>query len=237
MTPSPSPDLSVIVPTLDAAATVRGTLESIASSAARVTPLEVEIIVVDGGSLDGTRDVVTGHPGVRLVRQRGRGLASARNEGILTSRAPIVGFCDADDRWTPDALANRLEEWGSDMGRTTGNAWVTGWVHFVALDAHLGSGVREPGTRHPGFTPGATLIHRDALDRVGPFDTSLRIGADADWMMRAVTTLGQPCMTREIVLKKGLRPGSLSTDVDAYRKEMMIVARRFLHRERGKASP
>lgn len=233
MTRTAPPDVSIIVPTLHAVDTVADTLASITASASQVAHLDIEILVVDGDSQDGTAEVVRRHPDVHLLRQQGRGLAAARNEGVDASRAPIVAFCDADDRWTPGALASRLAAWSTDPSCGMDGGWVTGWVRFVALDARHGSGLREPGDTHPGYTPGAILVHRDAFDEVGLFDPSLRIGADADWMMRAVATLGTPCTTREIVLEKGLRAASLSTDVATYRRDMLRVARRFLDRQRG----
>ena len=64
--------------------------------------------------------------------------------------------------------------------------------------------------------------------RVGPFDQTLTIGADADWILRAERLLGPPVDVGATVLEKGLRAGSLSTDVENYRRELLIVARRFL---------
>jgi len=237
MTRTMPPDVSIIVPTLHAVNTVADALASITASASQASHLDIEILVVDGGSQDGTAEVVRRYPDVHLLRQQGRGLAAARNEGVAASRAPIVGFCDADDRWTPGALTSRLAARRTDPSCAMDGGWVTGWVHFVALEARHGGGLREPGDTHAGYTPGAILVHRDAFDEVGPFDPSLRIGADADWMMRAVGTLGRPCMTREIVLEKGLRADSLSTDVATYRRDMLRVARRFLDRRRGATSP
>ena len=78
------------------------------------------------------------------------------------------------------------------------------------------------------MTPGALLVRRSAFARVGPFDTTLTVGADADWIVRAVRLLGPPVDVDAVVLDKGLRAGSLSTDVDTYRRELLTVARRLV---------
>lgn len=81
------------------------------------------------------------------------------------------------------------------------------------------------------------LIRREIFQSVGPFDESLRIGADGDWILRAAQAMGPPLIIPRIVLEKGLRPGSLSTDVAAYRTEMLLIARRFIQRARHRGGP
>jgi hypothetical protein len=73
-------------------------------SVLRQTHPDVEIVVVDDGSPDNTRDVAARYAGVRYVRQDNQGLAAARNTGIRESRNPYLVFLDADDRLLPCAL-------------------------------------------------------------------------------------------------------------------------------------
>src|SRR3954469_14899324 len=68
----------------------------------------VEIVVVDDGSPDNTREVAARYATVRYVRQENQGLASARNTGIRESVSPYLVFLDADDRLLPNALAAGL---------------------------------------------------------------------------------------------------------------------------------
>ena len=75
-------NLSVIIPAYNAAASLPGCLDSVTGHGA-------EVIVVDDGSEDGTADVVSGYPGVVLVRQENRGVSAARNAGgTLAIRPP-----------------------------------------------------------------------------------------------------------------------------------------------------
>jgi glycosyltransferase involved in cell wall biosynthesis len=88
------PAVSVIVPARDAEATLGATLDAIA---AQTHPAdEIEVIVVDNGSEDGTAALAEAH-GVRVVRrERGEGPAAARNEGAAEATAPVLAFTDAD---------------------------------------------------------------------------------------------------------------------------------------------
>ncbi len=101
------PDVNVIVPAHNAEATIRRCLHSILRQQWRG---EVEVVVVDDGSTDGTaavvEDLARGAPRpVRLVRQDNAGAGRARNRGAEEARAPLVTFLDADDIWLPGLLA------------------------------------------------------------------------------------------------------------------------------------
>ncbi|WP_236638622.1 glycosyltransferase family 2 protein [Mangrovicoccus ximenensis] len=97
------PEASIVVPAYNAAATLRETLESLLAQ----THPDFEIVVVDDGSTDCSAAIARsfGDRRIRLVQQRNRGLAGARNSGIAAARGRYVGFCDADDLWRPGKLA------------------------------------------------------------------------------------------------------------------------------------
>ncbi len=95
---APGPALvSVIVPVLDEAAEIGGCLRSLLANA---PPLEV--LVVDGGSGDGTREIAGSFPGVRVLEAR-RGRARQMNEGARRARGEILWFLHADGRPGPGA--------------------------------------------------------------------------------------------------------------------------------------
>ncbi|MEM1545659.1 MAG: glycosyltransferase [Candidatus Methanomethylicia archaeon] len=86
-------DISVIVPVRNGANTIRDLLESLMKL--EYDRRKYEVIVVDGYSTDGTRELVLKYP-VKLVMQEGTGLNAARNTGIKNSKGKIVVFTDAD---------------------------------------------------------------------------------------------------------------------------------------------
>lgn len=81
------PMCSVVVPCFDAEGTIEATLKSVMAQ----TATDIEIIVVDDGSLDNSAAVVNRlierEPRIRLIRQDNAGVAAARNAGILSARA------------------------------------------------------------------------------------------------------------------------------------------------------
>jgi len=101
------PTVSVIIPSYNCERYIAETLESILDQ----TFKDIEIIVVDDGSTDKTRQIVTsyGEP-VRLVTQTNAGVCAARNHGIREAAGQYVCLMDHDDYWLPDKLALQLEQ-------------------------------------------------------------------------------------------------------------------------------
>lgn len=83
-----TPNVSVVIPTLNSAGTIRTCLDAVGRSAA-------EIIVVDDRSSDGTQDIARSH-GATVIEVATRSAASARNEGVAHSKGEIIAFTDSD---------------------------------------------------------------------------------------------------------------------------------------------
>jgi glycosyltransferase involved in cell wall biosynthesis len=101
--------VSVVIPAYNAASTIAETLRSVRSQ----THEALEIIVVDDGSTDHTRDIVATHaavdPRIRMIAQQNAGVAAARNNGWRNARADLIAFVDADDLWSPRKIEHQLE--------------------------------------------------------------------------------------------------------------------------------
>ena len=95
------PWLSIVMPCLNAVETINRSLDSIDSQ--RV--LGVEVIVADGGSTDGTIDILASRPDVSWHSEPDAGLSDAFNKGAARSTGEILGWLNADDVDLPGALA------------------------------------------------------------------------------------------------------------------------------------
>lgn len=182
--PPPFPRISVIVPVRDGAAHLG---DALASVLAQTRPA-AEILVVDDGSRDESAAVAARFvaPGgvVRCVRQPPGGAAAARNLGVALTTGDWLAFLDADDLWTPDALARRGDALAADpeldlvLGRTE---------QFLSpeLNEPARARLRRPEGSAPGFLPGAMLVRRVAFARVGAFETGWELGEFIAWFARA----------------------------------------------------
>lgn len=102
------PDVSVIIPTYNYAQFLAESIQSVLQQ----TYSEFELLVVDDGSTDQTRQVVAqfeSDPRVRYLFQENRGDAAARNTGINHTTGRFVAFLDSDDLWLPEKLARQVE--------------------------------------------------------------------------------------------------------------------------------
>jgi glycosyltransferase involved in cell wall biosynthesis len=217
--------VGVVIPVRNMARHLGRALESVLAQ----QPAPVDIVVIDGGSTDGSMSVARAFP-VRILNQHGKGLAGARNQGVKAVSGELVAFCDADDRWSVDALAVRLAALRSCPEAMA----VIGRVILEEIEAEVpNSAQRERiGRSVAGFTPGALLARRELFDLVGQFDEGLTIGSDSDWFVRLQQSAVPWMQIETSVLHKGARCDSLSTDVAHYRRELLMVARRFVQRRR-----
>lgn len=157
-----TPRLSVIVPTLNEAAGIAATLEALAPLRERGH----EVIVVDGGSRDGTRELAGDNADSVISAPRGR--ASQMNAGAAIARGDVFVFLHADTRLPTDADA-RLRDGLSTSGRA--------WGRF---DVHIDGGAAllpviaffmNLRSRVTGIATGdqAMFVRREAFARAGGF--------------------------------------------------------------------
>ena len=97
-----SPELSVVLPTLDEAEGLRALLPRLKDLFERLG-LRGEILVIDGGSKDETAELARSH-GAQVMRQQGKGFGSAVREGLHAARAEWVAILDADGSHAPEDL-------------------------------------------------------------------------------------------------------------------------------------
>jgi glycosyltransferase involved in cell wall biosynthesis len=179
--------VSVIIPSYNQVRFVASTVESVLAQ----TYPNVEIIVVDDGSTDNTREVLAAFSeNIRYIYQENRGLAGARNTGFLASHGDYLLFLDSDDLIHPDKLGLHvaLLEAEPDFSLVY-SAWqqinedgtqVLGEVR-PNKQGHL---LKELLGRSFFFFASAAVVRRECLEQVGLFDESLRWGEDADMWLR-----------------------------------------------------
>lgn len=116
-----APHFSIVVPTYNRSASVLDTLKSCFDQ----TLDDFEVVVVDDGSTDDTRDVLSAmdDPRLTVVHQDNAGPAAARNHGMRVARGQYIAFLDSDDRWYPEFLAV-----ARDMLETHGDALLYGQI-------------------------------------------------------------------------------------------------------------
>lgn len=210
---SPRPQLSIVVPTHDTRELTLACLASVAAEA-RDTTAEIEALVVDDGSRDGTAEaVVSRHPEIRVLRhEQRRGFSAAANRGLAAAHGDVLLLLNSDTEVLQGSLATLLEAFRSDPRLTVAGAslrypdgrpqWSGGplptlpWLFALAsgLPAILGHltdwrRLRPPrGTRGgpvDWVTGAALATRRGAWERHGPLDEDFDFyGQDLDYCWR-----------------------------------------------------
>ena len=197
------PRVSVVMAVLNGAARLPEALASIRSQTVPVA----EILLVDGGSTDGTRELAQAADDVRLLDQEGPTLAGAYNTGIGAAGGTHVAFLSHDDLWMPRKLEVQLERLAAPPPADA----AVGHVTFVV----------EPGDRPPaGFRPEllegprparimeTLLAPRDVFERVGPFRADVSPADDVDWFARAQDAGVRMAVVPDVILRKRVHEGS-----------------------------
>jgi glycosyltransferase involved in cell wall biosynthesis len=177
--------VSVVIPCYKQAHFLGEAIESVLSQSYR----NIEIIVVDDGSPDGTAEVAARYMGVRCLRQANSGLPAARNAGLRQSQGEYVIFLDSDDRLLRDAVGLGI----AAMGAHPECAFVCGHNRYIGADGAPIAQPRRPcvGVNYMSLLahnmiecPASVLYRRDRIEAVGAFDHTLRSCEDHDLYLR-----------------------------------------------------
>lgn len=181
------PKVSAIITCYNSEAHILRALDSVRR---QTRPVD-EIIVVDDGSMDGTRERLRGEPGIHLVAQENAGPGASRNAGIRAARGDYLAFLDADDMWLPDKTRRQYEHLRihpEDVAVSGGKIW---WneeedrQHSHAYDPRQRRRLRRhlPHVNCVG-NPSMVMVRAEALAALGGFDPTIRWGQDWDLWIR-----------------------------------------------------
>jgi glycosyltransferase involved in cell wall biosynthesis len=221
--------VSVIIPTFNRAAIIGRALCSVMEQT--VSPHE--IIVVDDGSTDGSRDIVSRQlPCARYIYQENGGPALARNRGLQEARGNMIAFLDSDDFWTKNKLEIQLALFDKDPALDI----VSGQTQTIRdknpPTANAVEDIGEP--THLFAYLSASLLKKSCFDRVGPFNPGLRFANDMDWAMRA-REIGLKRVFHDGIVSYYLRHGSnMTLDIEQTAQEAIAALKFSLDRRRNK---
>jgi glycosyltransferase involved in cell wall biosynthesis len=194
------PKVSVIIPAYNHGHFLGEAVQSVLDQ----TFPDFELIVVDDGSTDNTKEAVESFkdPRIRYIYQENRGVSAAQNTGIRASSGEYIAILGADDIWLPQNLELKVKVLDSrpevalvcsdgfifddTTGVTLGSMW-----HLYSPGLNPRRAARQPlrellSRASIFIRPQFTVLRREVFTEVGYFDESLRIGEDWEMFIRIV---------------------------------------------------
>ncbi len=196
-------------------------LEETIKSVINQTYDNVEYIIIDGGSTDGTVDVIKKYEDKidYWVSEKDAGIYDAMNKGLRLSSGEVIGIINADDWYVADAIEKNIE-----VLQKTGRDYSIGNIKKVPsniiskpitplIENEIYSGMMYPHI--------AAFIRADVYKRIGLFDTKYRIAADFDMALRIhIQQFKAVAIDKTIAI---FSDGGISSDTQAKKENLMIV--------------
>lgn len=192
------PIVSVIIPTYNRAHLLGRAVGSIINQTYR----DFELIIVDDGSTDNTRDVVesVNDNRIKYIRlDRNKGAAAARNAGIEVVKGEFIAFQDSDDEWLREKLEKQMQAFEncpqhvgvvySDMWRVRENGEVRYWQSPTITNGCI-IDAEKLEYRVMGVGLCTTVIRRECLRKAGSFDEKFPRFIDLDLFIRLSQSTG-----------------------------------------------
>lgn len=221
------PLVSVIIPNYNYARYLPQVLDSVLAQSYS----NVEIIVVDDGSMDDSKAVLRNYEKhVRLVEQPNQGVSAARNRGVRESSGELLAFLDADDVWLPLKLERQVgrflnqPELGlvhcgvEDISETgvTRQSHLDGLEGWVAKDMLL--------FRRPVILGGGSglVIPRATFESLGGFD--IRLSTSADWDFCCRVAIRQPVgFVPEVLMQYRVHGTNMHGNISLMERDMLLA--------------
>jgi glycosyltransferase involved in cell wall biosynthesis len=221
-----SPRVSIVTPSLDQGEFVAAAVESVLAQGID----ELEHIVVDGGSSDGTLEILAGYPHLKVLRDPGRGQSHAVNLGLRDATGEVIGWLNADDRYLPGAVRSALGRFDreQDAGVVYGNAELIDAAGAVVGEIRSGPfDLRRQLNGINGIPQPAAFIRAAVLAETGLLDERLHYVMDYELWLRAAHVT-QLVWVDETWAQFRSHPGSKTVgEWEGFWPEARAVARSF----------
>jgi glycosyltransferase involved in cell wall biosynthesis len=223
--------VSVIIPTYNAARFVTTAIDSVLAQ----TFKDFEILVIDDGSTDNTREILEKYdsPQIHYLHKKNGGVSSARNYGIENSRGKYIAFLDADDLWLPEKLEKQvaLLESNEEIGlcyvateRVNENLQTIGYVAANSYDDYC-----EALLLNLNIVTGScssAVVRREVVLQTNGFDVQFSTCADWEYWLR-LSLLTQFAPIAEYLVKYRVVTGSMSSNPYVSKRDTLGVLNKF----------
>jgi glycosyltransferase involved in cell wall biosynthesis len=207
-----NPLVSVIIPTYNRGWVLSEAIDSVLAQDFQ----DYELIVVDDGSTDDTREILdTYGRDIIVLHQTNKGVSAARNQGIAQAGGQLLAFLDSDDIWLPRKLSQQVDFFKlhpDAVINQTEEIWIRNNVRVNPKDRHhKPSGmIFERSLGLCLVSPSAVMIKKTLFDDVGVFDENLPACEDYDLWLRIGCHFPIHLIDTPLIIKRGGHKDQLS---------------------------
>ncbi|MBC6434705.1 glycosyltransferase [Nostoc sp. HG1] len=223
------PKISVIIPAYNCEKTIKYTIESVLNQ----TFSDIELIIINDGSQDSTREVIAEiqDSRIKVFSYPNAGGNVSRNRGLHLAVGEFVSFLDADDLWTPDKLHSQLKALQENITAKVAYSWTdyideNGEFILSGKRVNLNGNVYESLLLNNFLENGSNpLICRTSLIKLGSFDESLSAAQDWDMWLRLASKFDFICVPSVQILYR-VSANSVSSNLVRQEKSCLQVLER-----------
>ena len=225
--------ISVIMPAFNAARFIRAAIGSLLAERETV---DLDIIVIDDGSTDETRAIVSElaaqHGEIRLLQNPRKGIAAARNTGLdnLADGCRLVAFMDSDDMSYPGRLARQRAILDGDPQIDVIYGRVQMFAEFDDETLAPRKGSRTKIIRGPYLQ--SSMYRPEVFEKVGRFDETFRQGCDTDYVLRVVENGIRLVLEDDIAAYYRRHDANVTLDTAEMQREFMLASMKWAARNR-----
>jgi len=223
---SKRPLVSVIIPTYNRGWILQEAIDSVLDQDFS----DFELIVVDDGSNDNTREILGAYRDrITVLRQPNRGVSAARNRGINEAAGQLIAFLDSDDLWLPGKLSTQVgffEDNADAVINQTQEIWIRNGQRVNPKKRHhkFSGMIFERSLALCLVSPSAVMIKKSLFEAVGGFDENLPACEDYDLWLRISCRYPVHLIDIALIIKRGGHDDQLSkaAGLDKYRIQSLM---------------
>jgi glycosyltransferase involved in cell wall biosynthesis len=219
--------ISVIIPVYNGERFLKESIDSILSQQHK----NIEVIVVDDGSVDKSSDIAKSYANVCYIYQTNQGPSVARNTGIAASKGEFIAFLDADDIWFTNKLSTQIEYLNKnpDIGFvfanrrmiTENNIDKPPWYKEHLFD-----------NDSPVLCASALLARKNVFNQVGGYNPDFRFGENAEWLTRTKDAGIKMTILSETLLEQRLHDKNQTYHLNEMRSNILKALKGSIDRQR-----
>jgi glycosyltransferase involved in cell wall biosynthesis len=228
MSNKPMPSVSVVIPVHNGQAYLAEAINSVIHQQGLN---DLEVIIIDDGSIDDSAHIAKNFEHVQYHYQAPQGVAAARNAGAAFAGGDYLAFLDADDIWVPNKLAMQIKRLLTQEHLDMVFCMVQ---QFISPDLNDQQRARIacPSPAMRGYIPSALLLKKSTFEHIGAFQTQWRVGEFIDWYSRAKELGCQSDIVVETLLKRRLHLSNTGVTERDSRQEFARILKASLDRKR-----